>query len=126
MKNKILFLIALITISFGCTQEPDIVFFASFRGNGEDGLHLSYSKDGYEWTTLNNDKTFLKPTVGESVLMRDPCVIYGPDKKFHMVWTSGWNEHGIGYANSTDLVNWSGYSGSYHPGIRRIPPRLSN
>ena len=80
MKNKILFLIALITISFGCTQEPDIVFFASFRGNGEDGLHLSYSKDGYEWTTLNNDKTFLKPTVGESVLMRDPCVIYGPDR----------------------------------------------
>jgi hypothetical protein len=25
-----------------------------------------------------------------------------------MVWTVSWNERGIGYANSTDLVHWSG------------------
>jgi predicted GH43/DUF377 family glycosyl hydrolase len=24
-----------------------------------------------------------------------------------MVWTVSWNEHGIGYANSTDLLHWS-------------------
>ncbi|MDL2245890.1 glycoside hydrolase family 43 protein, partial [Parabacteroides sp. OttesenSCG-928-J18] len=26
---------------------------------------------------------------------------------FHMVWTSGWWDQGIGYASSEDLVNWS-------------------
>ena len=26
--------------------------FSSFRGNGEDGLHLAYSPDGLKWTPL--------------------------------------------------------------------------
>ncbi len=39
--------------------------------------------------------------------MRDPCIIRGADKLFHMVWTVSWNERGIGYANSVDLVHWS-------------------
>ncbi len=86
----------------------DVLFFSYFRDNGEDGLHLAYSEDGYKWNTLNDDESFLVPEVGESVLMRDPCIIYGPDKQFHMVWTAGWNERGIGYAHSADLVNWSG------------------
>ena len=39
--------------------------------------------------------------------MRDPCITLGGDNKFHMVWTVSWNEKGIGYANSEDLINWS-------------------
>jgi len=39
--------------------------------------------------------------------MRDPCIILGPDGKYHMVWTVSWNEKGIGYANSEDLITWS-------------------
>lgn len=85
----------------------DVLFFSYFKDNGEDGLHLAYSEDGLQWNTLNDDESFLEPEVGESMLMRDPCILYGPDKLFHMVWTSGWNEHGIGYAHSADLVNWS-------------------
>ena len=77
--------------------------FTSFRGNG-DGLHLAYSQDGREWADLN--RVFLKPTVG-SKLMRDPHILCGPDGLYHMVWTSGWSDKGIGYANSTDLLNWS-------------------
>ena len=106
MKNKILLLAIVFAPLLGFAQD-DVLFFSYFKGNGEDGLHLAYSENGYKWETLNNDKSFLHPVVGESVLMRDPCIIYGPDKQFHMVWTSGWNEHGIGYANSKDLVNWS-------------------
>ncbi len=79
--------------------------FTSFRGNGEDGLHLAYSYDGYRWTDLN--KVFLRPKIGKSKLMRDPCIIRGPDGTFHMVWTTGWGEKGIGYAHSEDLMNWS-------------------
>ncbi|MBN2138826.1 MAG: family 43 glycosylhydrolase [Sedimentisphaerales bacterium] len=86
-------------------QHKQAYLFSSFRGDGEDGLHLAYSYDGYKWTNLG--KTFLTPEVGESRLMRDPCIIQGPDGKFHMVWTAGWWEKGIGYANSNDLINWS-------------------
>ena len=79
--------------------------FTSFRGNGEDGLHLAWSRDGYQWTDL--EQAFLKPTVGKSKLMRDPCLRRGADGTFHMVWTTGWWERGFGYASSRDLIHWS-------------------
>ena len=84
----------------------EVYLFASFRGNGEDGLHLAHSRDGLEWAALNGDRSFLKPEVGGK-LMRDPCIIRGPDGLFHMVWTTSWSDKGIGYANSKDLVSWS-------------------
>jgi beta-xylosidase len=80
-----------------------VYLFTSFRGGG-DGLHLAYSHDGREWHDLN--RLFLKPEVG-SKLMRDPHIIAGPDGRYHMVWTSGWEDTGIGYASSTDLIEWS-------------------
>jgi hypothetical protein len=49
----------------------------------------------------------LKPEISKDSLMRDPCIIQGPDGRFHLVWTVSWNERGIGYANSKDLINWS-------------------
>jgi hypothetical protein len=86
---------------------PPYFVFTSFRGNGEDGLHLALSRDGYRWTALAADRSFLKPTVGKEKLVRDPSVARGPDGLFHMVWTCGWWERGIGYASSKDLINWS-------------------
>lgn len=87
-------------------KKDEVLLFSYFKGNG-DGLHLASSTDGYNWTPLKNDEIFLKPTAGNDKLMRDPCIIRGADNKFHMVWTVSWNEKGIGYANSTDLINWS-------------------
>ncbi|MEH6706232.1 MAG: prolyl oligopeptidase family serine peptidase [Galbibacter orientalis] len=84
-----------------------VYLFSYFKGNGEDGLHYAYSMDGYTWKALNNDASFLTPVVGESKLMRDPCIIRGRDGNFHMVWTCGWTEKGIGYASSPDLIHWS-------------------
>ncbi len=104
LKNLVIILLLFPTFSFA---QKEVLFFSYFKGNGEDGLHLAYSLDGYKWETLKNDESFLEPAVGESVLMRDPCVIYGPDKQFHMVWTAGWTEKGIGYASSKDLIKWS-------------------
>ena len=80
--------------------------FSYFRGNGEDGLHLACSDDGLQWTALNGDRSFLNPQVGGK-LMRDPYICRGPDSLFHMVWTSGWWDKGIGIAHSRDLVDWS-------------------
>jgi hypothetical protein len=77
--------------------------FTSFRGSG-DGLHLAYSKDGLEWVDLS--RTFLTLAVG-SKLLRDPQILFGPDGLYHMVWTSGWKDSGIGYATSKNLTDWS-------------------
>ncbi len=87
----------------------DAFLFTSFRGNGEDGLHLALSHDGFPWTPLNGDRSFLRPEIGKK-LMRDPCLAQGPDGAFHLVWTTGWTaESGkvVGYARSRDLVHWS-------------------
>jgi hypothetical protein len=81
--------------------------FTYFTRNGEDGLHLAWSADGYRWEKLNDGKSYLTPTVGTSKLMRDPCVVRGPDGTFHMVWTSGWNENNIGYSSTRDFITWS-------------------
>ena len=89
------------------SQAADAYVFAYFIGNGEDGLHFAGSADGYKWDKLGGGRSFLAPKVGNSKLMRDPCIVRGPDGTYHMVWTSGWNENNIGYASSRDLVNWS-------------------
>ena len=81
--------------------------FCSFRDNGEDGLHLAWSADGLTWTALNNDHSVLTPEPGVSKLMRDPCILQGPDGTFHLVWTGGWDGHSIGYAHSRDLIHWA-------------------
>jgi hypothetical protein len=80
--------------------------FSYFLDNGQDGMHLAYSRDGLKWTTLGGGRPFLAPTVGGK-LIRDPCIILGPDNVFHAVWTTGWYEQGIGIAHSRDLIEWS-------------------
>tara|TARA_R110000796_G_scaffold37722_4_gene95177 strand:- start:45856 stop:47664 length:1809 start_codon:yes stop_codon:yes gene_type:complete len=87
--------------------EKSIYMFSYFKDNGEDGLHLAYSEDGYSWNALKNDTSFLIPKVGKDKLMRDPCIIKGGDGNYHMVWTVSWTDKGIGYASSKDLINWS-------------------
>ena len=104
-------LVTIISILFAYAsyaQQTDSVFlFSYFNNNGKDGLHLAYSNDGYNWTALNNDRSLLLPVLSKDSLMRDPCIIRGADNLFHMVWTVSWNERGIGYASSKDLIHWS-------------------
>src|SRR5882762_7115614 len=80
--------------------------FSYFTNNGEDGLHLLSSADGLQWTPLNGGRSFMYPAVG-SRLMRDPSITRGPDGTFHLVWTTGWWDTGIGIAHSKNLVDWS-------------------
>lgn len=103
-RTIVLMTIAVAVWTPGATAQPYL--FSYFKGNGEDGLHLAYSQDGLTWVALNDDKSFLAPQVGTK-LMRDPCICQGPDGTFHMVWTSGWWDKGIGIAHSKDLIHWS-------------------
>ncbi len=107
MKKYLSIIIAVLIFQTTYSQTNKKVYlFSYFKNNGQDGLHLAYSYDGFKWTALKNDSSFLKPAVAKDKLMRDPCIIRGADNKFHMVWTVSWNDGGIGYASSKDLVNW--------------------
>ncbi|MBI0401583.1 glycoside hydrolase family 43 protein [Cyclobacterium marinum] len=116
MLNRILpiwLLMPLFFLFYSCqsvaqiTKKDEVFLFSYFTGNGEDGLHLSYSTDGFTYFALNEGKSLLTPSAGGDKLMRDPCIIKGGDGLFHMVWTVSWKEKGIGYAYSKDLINWS-------------------
>lgn len=105
---RVVFIIILCLQTVVSWSQPNrILMFSYFKENGEDGLHLAYSMDGLKWTALKNDNSFLKPMVGKEKLMRDPCIIQGMDGYFHMVWTASWQDKGIGYARSKDLITWS-------------------
>jgi alpha-L-arabinofuranosidase len=81
--------------------------FTFFREpNGNDGLHLAWSPDGLNWEELGPpEHTWIRPTLGRKC-MRDPCLRRGPDGTFHLVWTTGWDDKGFGYAASKDLIHW--------------------
>ena len=111
-KNIAIIVVAFLLLS-GCTpnvkstdSSKEVYLFSYFKGNG-DGLHLAYSKDGLKWEALFGDSIVLRPQIGKDKLMRDPSIVQDEKGVFHMVWTSGWWDQGIGYASSKDLVNWS-------------------
>lgn len=110
MKKRLAFIMLAAALSgAACAQtlpSDKVLLFSSFRNDGETGLHLAYSEDGLKWKALKEDESFLMPQVG-SKLMRDPCIIQGPDGRYHMAWTTGWWENNIGIAHSDDLMHWS-------------------
>ncbi len=99
-------------------REPDAYLFSYFTRNGEDGVHLAYSRDGIHWRPLNGGRAVITPALTgagrgwqewntTAALMRDPSILRGPDGVFHMVWTLSWTDHSIGVAHSRDLIHWS-------------------
>lgn len=121
-------------------HEEDTIYLFAHHKYGERadtlGLHLVYSRDGFNWEVLNNHESFLKPKAGSTVndkfyllygdsskIMRDPCIISTKDGTFHMVWTVAWSARGIGYASSKDLINWS--EQKYIPVMEKEPSALN-
>ena len=100
--EKYIFILAVLLFS-ACNQKAYL--FTTFREPATAGLRLAYSYDGYHWKDL--DTVFLKPAI-DSMVMRDPSIVQGPDGVFHLVFTSAWKgSKSFGYANSKDLVHWS-------------------
>lgn len=86
--------------------------FAYFTDKNENrnGMHLAWSADGYTWTPIGPEHSFLKCDYGTwyaDKRMRDPFVMKGPDGLWHCIWTLNWDGNAIGYAHSEDLVHWS-------------------
>lgn len=100
MKKYCLYLL----LFFSCRPVKEVYLFSSFREPATDGLHLSYSYDGYKWMDVK--RTFLQPAAGK--VFRDPSIVKGPDNMYHLVWTTSWKGNdGFGYASSKDLQHWA-------------------
>jgi hypothetical protein len=115
MLARIILMLSLMTVTAARAAAPatapsnlpdTALLFDYFRGNGEDGMHLAWSIDGLKWTPLNDDHGYFTPHVGSQGILRDPCVLPGPDGEFRVVWTTGWQGRDIGYAHSKDLIHW--------------------
>jgi hypothetical protein len=100
-------LAAMVGVRLAAAAPDEVLIFTYFVGNGEDGLHLATSEDGLKWTAVKGGASLLTPVVGENKLMRDPCLLRGPDGVFRLVWTTSWTGVTIGYASSRDLMTWS-------------------
>ena len=105
----------LLWLLFGCagglgaqeqTPPHTCYLFSYFVDNGEDGLHLAWSRDGLKWKALRGGKSVLHSSIQERII-RDPCLLLGPDGVFRLVWTDSWKGGSIGYASSPDLRHWS-------------------
>lgn len=107
LKNFCLTLVFfMIALAMRAQKGDSVYLFCYFKGQG-DGLHYAFSMDGYRWETMFGDSAVLLPAAGKDKLLRDPCIVKGRDGNYHMVWTVSWNERGIGYAFSYDLLRWS-------------------
>jgi hypothetical protein len=91
------------------TNSGHFYLFTYFINAQEDaGARLAVSSDGIDWQLVNNETPIFTPTLSPEHLMRDPMTFFDPSARtFHIVWTSGWNQTGIGYASSRDLKSWT-------------------
>lgn len=103
--------------------EPTSAYlFVHFTGESPLGeqIYFSVSKNGLDWTDLNDSQPVLLSTLGEKGV-RDPAIIRSADgKKFYILATDlriasgkGWDvarfeaSTSLIFWESTDLVNWS-------------------
>lgn len=93
-------------LPFGKKKKNDGWVYAYFTGEGGTGLHMAWSQDGLKWTPLKAGKSFVKPGVGDYVIL-DPHLSRTPDGIYHLVWSPGPYRRDVGYAWSRNLIEWS-------------------
>ena len=114
-----------------CNTEKMEAYLMVYHKDGDHGLHMAISHDGYQFTALNDDKPVI---AGDTIAMqkgiRDPHILRAPDGTFYMAMTDlhifgqrmgyrstqwdrdgvkyGWgNNQGLVLMRSTDLINWT-------------------
>ncbi len=99
-------IILLFISTVSCSGNKELYVSTSFHEPANEGLRFIYSEDGLKWDSVPG--AWLKPTIGNQKVLRDPSIVRTPDGVFHLVWTSSWKgDLGFGYAESKDLIHWS-------------------
>ncbi len=91
-------------------RECHLFAYFTQKNNNRNGLHFAWSTDGYRWTAIGPEYSFLKSDFGSwstEKKMRDPFIMQGPDGVYHCIWTVNWEVPRIGHASTTDFIHWS-------------------
>lgn len=118
-KQLVFLLTGFILCSAGCTPSADMDYtaylFAYFVGNepGEEQIHYAISKDGFSFTSLNNNQPVIdSKVISASGGVRDPHLLRAQNGWFYMVVTDlyvpamGWENTAMVMLKSKDLINW--------------------
>lgn len=86
-------------------------------GGGEGNSYICYatSKDGVQWQRMSDRPVILPDLPWEKVAVMCPHVIWDDQAKIFKMWYSGgeqWEPDAIGYATSTDGMNWTKFAGN--------------
>ena len=76
-KHKIFTLFFALMLLASCNNK--VYLFTSFHEPANEGLRMLYSKDGYNWKSI--DSIYLKPIVGKDKIMREK--IFYKQNKFY-------------------------------------------
>ena len=105
------------------TRPPRQYLATYFVDNGQAGVYLAISDDGFHFRPIVEPNVpILQSEIGADRLARDANIMFGPDRQWHMVWTSGWWDKTIGLAHSKDLIHWTQ---QYVPAMVDIPGALN-
>ena len=91
-----------------------MAYFRSRREKQGEQLYYATSRDGLNWTALNNGKPVFSP----ECRLRDPY-LQRVNGTFHLVHTKGINYPHIFHWESKDLINWEGGEVHVMPGRHR-------
>ena len=110
IKTPIVICLILILTGFwilpGKKKKMDPFIYAYHFGDGGSGLHLAWSEDGFKWQLLKGGKSFVKPGIGDYVMM-DPHLSQTQDGMYHLVWSTGPRRKDLGYSYSKNLIDWA-------------------
>lgn len=117
--GSFLVLIAAIVFWAGTVKkesEKDIYLYIYYKGDGDsqEALFYAYSKNGLDYTVINNEEPVVSPlNHSSSGGLRDPFIIRTEKDSFYMTATDlhvieqGWNNIALVLLRSNDLINWS-------------------
>lgn len=93
-------------------NEPDSVYLFSYstiHDEGRSGLKLAWSHDAQHWFDIGKGFAFVKSDYGEwgaEKRMIKPQLMRNPDGSWRCVWQLNESGKELGYAISTDLIEW--------------------
>ncbi|MEO3926705.1 glycoside hydrolase family 43 protein [Micromonosporaceae bacterium B7E4] len=111
---------AVLTVPPAASAAPNTAYVFAYFTETPDmsganyGLHLAVSRDGLNWSPLNQNNPVVTPTAGTRGL-RDPFVLRKQDGTFVVLATDlngtdfGQNNQYLHVWDSTDLTNFTGY-----------------
>ncbi|PXX61614.1 glycosyl hydrolase family 43 [Nocardia tenerifensis] len=95
--------LSLLALKHATARQPAMRYtMTAFTNSSETDLYVYESTDATNFQLLRGPA--YRPPTG---LLRDPSLFRHVDGVYYLTYTTGWEGHTIGFASSTDRVNWT-------------------